>query len=358
MAFSVFVMFSQDFVNAAPRKKASVKRAGNTKKAKSSSSSASHSNSAKSKTKRAATTNASTKRAGTTRANTARVQSRVKGRVSQTNKKSSQSDVAQTDKSEEEVSSVEAQKVEEDSTVAETVKQEVEEDDPVALAKLRIKKVEGSADDYTCIDGWTNHWTFFLPENGDECRYMIIKNNLIMDKNGVIKNVADRNAYGKNKKGCPIKLDKFEMYWYFDHVEPFGQLGSSTDAYKKCMEKHSDIVKNKLIYIRWNMADINLSCEICSFGRLPREPKFGVLKTKMTIKEIDNTGVKGWTEEEYKAWNGYRPILGYYFDDFSLFEGKTKVDDCKGKDDSYYRLGISKDLEKKFLKGNLFTYWD
>ncbi len=51
--FTAFVMFSQDFVNAAPRK-ASVKRAGNTKKAKSSSSSSSSSSSAKSKAKRAA----------------------------------------------------------------------------------------------------------------------------------------------------------------------------------------------------------------------------------------------------------------------------------------------------------------
>ncbi len=206
-------------------------------------------------------------------------------------------------------------------------------DDSVALAKLRIKKVEGSEDDYTCIDGWTNHWQFKSGRLG---------NAKIMDKDGKIKNVVDRNAYGKNKRGCPIKLDK---YMYFDYGHVYYQNGFS------------------YIY-----SSSNIGVKPCPSGSINSiASQLGVLKEKMISADIDNTGVNGWTEEEYEAWNGYRPVIGSYYD-LSKYDGKitnscgsNAISAIKDKVDGKYRLVYVDDIDMLIDMGsnkNLFNYWN
>ncbi|MBD5405727.1 hypothetical protein HDR59_04235 [bacterium] len=74
-----------------------------------------------------------------------------------------------------------------------------EAEEKALLEKLRIEKVPGTVDDYKCIKGWTNNWDEKLVNINKE-----IADSKVMDKYGVIKDVAERVKWGKYKKGCPI----------------------------------------------------------------------------------------------------------------------------------------------------------
>ena len=140
------------------------------------------------------------------------------------------------------------------------------------LLALRIKKVEGT-DDYTCIDGWTNQWSFTQGQ---------LSSAKIMDSNGVIKNTDDRNTYGKNKVGCPIKATEILT---LNSIETY----NSNINYKE---------EEKIVLIS------------SSIGNITSKPVFQLFSYKMDEKDITNDPRTGWTEEEKAKWEGYKPVIG------------------------------------------------
>ena len=161
---------------------------------------------------------------------------------------------------------------------------------------LRIKKKEGTTDDYTCIDGWTNNWE-------------MVSNKLappkIMDSNGVIKNTIDRNNYGKNKVGCPIKSTEILL------LSGVNTYNSNTDYInsqtKRVGSSHITIISNnsKLVY-----------------------PKVGLLRYKMVAKDLTNNPSTGWTDEEYSKWGNYKPVIGLYYETsykYIFYNGKISL---------------------------------
>lgn len=263
---------------------------------------------------------------------------------------------------------------------------EVDDAEAKRLAKLRIKKVEGTSDDYTCVDGWTNNWdtvelgsfvknddTYCTLSSIDSKNYKYLRKAFIMDKDGKIKNVIDRNAYGKNKRGCPIKLDKYYSYNIGDIKDnkiidkPFEYHVRLRDVLKhlpsneKCRFEVFDKDKEALNFHVYSGRPARIS--ICGNSKLNYteiSTSSAVLKYKMVSSDIDNTGANGWTEEEYEAWDGYKPVISAYYD----VKGKRVVDDCSGKDSSFYFVSprYSSDISfedfEKLSKKNLFTYWD
>ncbi|MDE6223874.1 MAG: hypothetical protein K2M23_00170 [Alphaproteobacteria bacterium] len=248
---------------------------------------------------------------------------------------------------------------------------EVDDAEAKRLAKLRIKKVEGTSDDYTCVDGWTNNWTYdeIASKTYSECK-SYFRVGFIMDKDGIIKNVVDRNTYGKNKRGCPIKLDKY-LYNYFS--DRYSESVERTFYYDKSFSPGNisfgwcpnSVNVHYLTNILNGLCNITvvLCPSVSDNNYTIFKPKFGVLKKQMTSSDIDNTGVNGWTEEEYNAWGGYRPILGGYYD-LSTLEGReASSKSCSElSSEYYYPIGIlASDIEKAkkdYSEKNLFTYWD
>ncbi|MBD5405239.1 hypothetical protein HDR59_01680 [bacterium] len=239
---------------------------------------------------------------------------------------------------------------------------QVNEDEAQRLAKLRIKKVEGTEDDYTCVDGWTNNWAVADPTNL-YCSDFFRK-AFIMDKDGKIKNIVDRNNYGKNKKGCPIKFDNYvDVIPYGKSYTSIIKLRSLSDAtfssYKyTCMTNAVNVLSR-------DIDSKSITVNICpSTSTTKIYSRIGLLKVKMNSSDIDNTGVNGWTEEEYEAWDGYRPIIGAYFN-LSLLEGRTWVAQdylCRNTSNAYHLYNYGSDYVSKLKQYSsekqLFKYWD
>ena len=238
---------------------------------------------------------------------------------------------------------------------------QVNEDEAQRLAKLRIKKVEGTEDDYTCIDGWTNNWAVADPTNL-YCSDFFRK-AFIMDKDGKIKNIVDRNNYGKNKKGCPIKFDNYASVIPDTSSTslPIIKLQSLSDSYFSSLK----CTTNAVNVLSRDIDSKSITDNICpSTSTTKIYSRIGLLKVKMNSSDIDNTGVNGWTEEEYEAWDGYRPIIGAYFN-LSLFEGRTMVNStslCRENSNAYHLYNYGDDYVSKLKQYSsekqLFKYWD
>ncbi len=163
---------------------------------------------------------------------------------------------------------------------------------------LRIKKVEGTADDYTCIDGWTNYWRLY----GDG----FLQNNIsytkeqagklmpprIMDSNGVIKKEnllketslkTDHLFYEKDVKGCYVKTTEILT---LNGLETF----NNNENYSK---------KEGIIFA----SDKDI-LHISVFGVSTTMGRY-----EMSANDITNDPKTGWTDEENSRWKNHRPVI-------------------------------------------------
>ncbi len=186
------------------------------------------------------------------------------------------------------------------------------------LAALRIRKVDDSSDNYTCIDGWTNHWEI----NGDG----MLKEAKIMDKDGVIRNIIDREHYGVNKVGCPVKSTNVLT------LDGIKSLGMPNPSLFSSVRVRTGVFLNINRYLY---------------------PKVGFLRSKMLASDLDNTGVNGWTDEEYQKWGEYKPVIGLYYEKPSCSSNICLMiwEDKQYDVDKVKAGGVNSE-------SNLFKYWD
>lgn len=188
----------------------------------------------------------------------------------------------------------EKKRIQEDKEEKERQKQETEEK---RLLSLRIKKVEGTEDDYTCIDGWTNYWNESTNPNNKLSKIIVPK---IMDSNGVIKDTTVEkkgiNKYIsiktplKNNNNCGGYCDSSINGCYIKATEMLTVQGIKP--------YNGDLSHNETVFF------YNANNEF-----LDRTMDRTLCRAKMETDDITNDPRTGWTDEENTKWAGNKPVI-------------------------------------------------